>query len=212
MAIIAPFVMRFSLNGTQGNDVTWTNVLDVSTLGDVSIPRANIAARMADVIASAWATNLAPLLSDNVTLRSISWVDLDSADGSVGSLDGIDFSGTQAEAPSPANVAVLVRKVTTSTRGARNGRWYQLGLPEADADWATVVPAVLTAWQTAFGNFRDALDGPQTDPSFDSIPKVVHTRNIGTPENPNIVYESDTEITAMEVQPRLATQRRRLRR
>jgi len=217
MALIAPGVARFTLNGTNAGSNTWANIWDARMLGDVAADRAEACSIYAQLIIDVWSYSISSSQTDDVTLTSVSWVDLDSAEGSTGS-QSLGFAelppyvGAQSGAGSPLQVSVLAIKGGSSQRGSRNGRMFIPGIPEADADEANMASGPLGVLNDRLETFLFALTDPSDIPDFSVLPCVVHTRNVGTPQNPEIEYVSNSVITSLQAVPRLATQRRRLRR
>lgn len=208
--LVVPQVVRYSFSGTYG-EATWANVMDFRVDEEALSDRAIEIENVAGVLEDAWKGFLVPLLVDDLVLTSISWVDLDSADGSTGSIGISGGAGNDTTPPTSAQVSVLIRKNTTGGRSSRPGRWYLPGIPEAGVGITGVDSGYRTALQTALNNWQAALTGPVSQGS-QIEPVVVHTRNTGTEQNPNIVYVSTTPITSYTVSGTAATQRRRLRR
>lgn len=214
MALVAPGCVRFALNGTIFGTRPWTNIWDVDILGDISNPRDEIAVAYAATIYDVWEGSIGLSVSEDVVLTDIGYVDLDSELGTSGNVPppgGEPVAGAQTGEPSPANVSVLVTKQTASVRGDRNGRMYVPGLPEADAGGLDLTGGALDVFADRCEAFLTNLTNPVEISPAVAQPVVIHTRNIGTPTAPNIVYSSHTPITALVPQARLATQRRRLR-
>lgn len=217
MALIANGVVRFSLNGTAAGEVTWANIWDVWMGGVADADRPARCQTYAGLLMEWWESNIALSLTDDIILTSVAWVDLDSADGSTGLVtDGPNtsppYTGALAQIPSPVNSAMLVTKVGASQRGSRNGRMYLLGFPEVEAGNTTLGTSYAEVLQERLDTFLSQTTDPAEIPEEGINPCIVHTRNEGTPENPNIVYAGMSFITGLTLQTRLATQRRRLRR
>lgn len=212
MPLIAPGCMRFTVSGTIDGGGSWANIWDVRVLADVANDRGVVARDYASVLINQWVAQLAPIVTSNVGLTSVSWVDLDSADGSVGTVAGTASPGLRNAAPTPNNVAILVTKAGTGTRGQRTGRWYQVGIPEGEADWQSLTGNYRSEAQDAFTGWLEETTDPEgVDASV--LPTVIHTRR-SDPDDPTseLVYTGNSLITGMIVQTRMATQRRRLRR
>lgn len=155
---------------------------------------------VADDFALAWNLNAAGRLDSNVNWGPVEarvGQDGGVALAGVGSLTG---SGSRSgDSPSP-NVAVLIHLRTA--RGGRRGRgrkyvpWY-VGETEVD-ETGTITPAVVTSCTTAFSNLRTAL----TSNGLDLC--ILHSSGLTPPGDPDLV-------TSVACDPRVATQRRRLR-
>lgn len=217
MALVAPGVARFTYNGDFGGPGSaWANVIDIDMLGDVSIDRAEMCLLMAGVLGKAWVDHIAENVVSSVTLRDVSWVDLDSATGSTGSTtDFVDVdapqSGTNVGDMLARNTCYLIKKGGGSQRGARSGRWYVPGINEEEAGEVNISAERVTQFNADLLFYLGQITDPVFDPAFSAQPVVVHTRNTGTPSAPNIIYTGKTPITTMTCDPIMATQRRRLR-
>jgi hypothetical protein len=109
------------------------------------------------------------------------------------------LAGGAANTAVAPNTALLVNK-TTLLGGRRNrGRWYWPGLPEGDVDQGgNVAGGFLNAVQIDFDSFYTKLG------LEDLYPSLLHSEDIG------LILPA--LITSFVVQPKVATQRRRLRR
>lgn len=85
-----------------------------------------------------WGTTLAPLLSNNVTLRAVRTTDLTTASGAVvETAPGSTTAGGVAEIALPNNVAAVVTHRTAQRGRSFRGRSYIPGLPSGDEDTST---------------------------------------------------------------------------
>lgn len=107
--------------------------------------------------------------------------------------------GDRTSPVNPSNTAVLVRKVT-GVGGRRNtGRWFIPGVINADqTDAGVMTTAAAAAWQSAL----DLIVAGVPALSPDQFENLVILHSDSTPP---------TDVTNLNVQLRLATQRRRLR-
>ena len=218
--LIAPGIARFTVNQSfAGQPVA--NILDVriDTTGSLD-SRLEACTECARDILSNWDDHIRISQADDLTCLSVSWVDMNSESGSTGEVT----TGTGAvwpavggggSAPFSANVAVLVTKVLeTGTRNRRNGRMYLCGGAET---WTTAgAPNQVDAATRATLNANLATFVNDVNNGGDPFEAqwflgVTHTTNVGTPEEPDIVFDGFSDLSAMVVQPLLATQRRRLR-
>lgn len=218
MALVVNGVCRYTINGTfSGRNIA--NVMDVriDTTGSTVSRSAAITSVAVDMFDS-WADRVLPALCNDYGLVSVSWVDLDSETGEVGSVAGtllnpLPQNGVVAGDPLPANVALLVNKLVVAQRNQRKGRTYVCALPESDSASTapnTVTAARVAAWQGIFDGFRDDVEqdsGPTLDYASDIA--VVHITDRDAEGNP--ISGVSTDITGFGVQSLLATQRRRLR-
>jgi hypothetical protein len=222
-ALVAPGICRYTIEGTYaGNPVA--NVLDmhVDIVGSVT-DRNTALADQAAIIISAWVDEILENLPSVYTADIIRWVDLNAADGAVGSATlgtGTDFpsSGTSVGDPMPGNVAVRVNKQISASRGQRQGRMYLPGITESQTSaGAPNAPsaAYIAALNTDLAAFLAAINqnAGTVPPNYDSWLSVVHTENTASPGDPPvIVFDGFSHVTSLVCDGTLATQRRRLRR
>lgn len=210
MALIAPGICRFTLHGTYVDRPT-ANIYDMDINSDVLGDRSVNIADQAQVLLNEWIDHYRAVIASGYTLTSVSWVDLDSIDGETGDRSDptsprtMPSAGQASGDNSPGNLAFLVRKNTASARGHRSGRTYWAGVSETQSVNNTVSGAATTAWATANTNFLDGINQDHDGVfDYDSRLHVVHTNNAGE-------FVSSDEVTSLQLQSRLATQRRRLR-
>lgn len=211
-------VARYSIESTLLGK-PHVNVMDIKidTTGSV-LSRAECVEEQATILRDEWASEVLPLLVDDLVLTGVSWVDIDDTDGSTGSVgvSGVpDTSGDDAGAPLVPNTAALVKKLTTSQRGHRNGRMYIGGLNE------TLVSAAGIIDVTFAGTLQAGLDAFKTDSEQDgSGPGGWSSQFVVThfPPIPDPIPSGDTTfvgessvVSALQLDPIVATQRRRLR-
>lgn len=217
MPLVAPDVCRYTMNGLwAGRQVA--NILDmvVDPSGTVLDGRDAAIEHVAGVLLDEFATWVVGALTVDYQFTSVSWVDLNSATGSTGERTSTDartlpIVGGAGGAAATSNVAMLVKKVTTSARGQRAGRWYLPNPGEVQINENELEATFRGEVQGNLNTFLENITETGVAASWPRFPTVVHTRNIGTPSNPNIEYVDNTQITTMQLQSRLATQRRRLR-
>lgn len=217
MAIIAPFVCRYTISGTAADGVTWANIWDVDVLTAVGEDRGPILETYARLIIDVWGYSIAASLTEDVNLTRVSWVDLNSADGTVGSVTtGLTtdppYNGGTSGAPSPAAISAVATKTGSSRRGARNGRMSILGIPEADASSTAIAAGPLNVLNQRLEIFFTDLQDNDVIAPVSAQAVVVHTRNAGTPQNPDIVYNGKSNVTGLVARARLGTQTRRMSR
>lgn len=205
-------VVRYCLNHTfSGRQVC--NILDIHIDGGPTGSRNENVIDQAEIVARQWKQSILPNLCDDLILQSVSYVDLNAADGITGTFSGDDdpvlpAAGLLTESGMSANVSALITKSTSSGRGTKSGRLYLCGLAESATDQSDsnhLKPAAITQVQAAFDEFKDDVeqDGSVGGPAYESEIGVVHVPKVGDP--------SFTAMSAFSVQGLLATQRRRLR-
>lgn len=222
--LVAPFMCRYTVNGTYaGRPVA--NIIDMAVGTSITTgTREECLADLAGIIVSAWADDVLDFVGDQYTAQTVSWVDLDTIDGSTGETSvgaGTDFpaSGSASTDQMPGSVAFRIGKQISATRGTRQGRMYIVGVPEgvtAAGTPNTVAAGTITAVNGAMATFLDAINVTvaETALDYDSHMVVLHTSSDDNPTPPPkklITYEGASTITSLVCDPTLATQRRRLR-
>lgn len=217
MPIVAPDVVRYSINGTYLNRPA-VNVLDmvVQSQDGTDEPRDEIIPSVAGRLINQWVDNVMTRFNSSYSFQSVSWVDLNSATGQVGSRTTTDEYSLPRAAPGAgqpltAALAMLVEKVTQRQRGSRPGRWFLPAFTEGDIEGNIWIGSTLSATNDALSNFLAEMTETAIGSEQYYFPTVVHTRNAGTPQNPNIVYVNNTQITDLQAVGRVSTQRRRNR-
>lgn len=116
--------------------------------------------------------------------------------------DDATKAGGGAGAPLPQNCGVLITKRTGSAGRRNKGRWYVPGIGEGAVDAIGVVSApTVTAFQTAANATLAAINAAVGIGNM----VILHTSGGTTPPgDPSVV-------TSLQVQSKMATQRRRLR-
>ena len=154
---------------------------------------------IANAFITEWNTTIRTVQHSNVTLDSVYVKTGPNATGSDGAKPA-GLNGAIGGDCAPANLAILVRKVTATGGKRGRGRMYWPGVPEAYIDSAGVLGAgVLAAWQTQASAFLAAMDGW-------NLPLcLLHSPGISIPPAP-------TDIVALTVQGTAGTQRQRMRR
>lgn len=211
MALVVNGICRFAFEGFY-IDRPWVNICDMQldTTGAI-YDRDDWAFQTAGRLINGWVDHLADRVSESLVLNQVSWVDLDSATGSTGSRTvtsehELPEAGFHPAEPLPGNLSVLITKNTNAGRGTRSGRWYQAGLTEPQVVDNSLIPATVDMWQDSFNAFKTYIEEP-SDPigGAQRHMAVVHT----TGDNPQT--GTFTTVDSLTVNPRLATQRRRLR-
>jgi hypothetical protein len=227
MAYVVNGVCRYTINGSM-NGRAVANVLDVfiDTTGTVTA-RPTAVQAFAGIVLDAWHNRILPTICAVYTAQSVTWVDLDSATGTVGSRASTPthtwpFAGTNAIAAQAGNACALMHKNLSSTRGSRKGRMYLPGLAESYTDPAApnvLTTSAISAYTTALNSFYNDVHLTAGGPfAYDTHPVVSHvlTREPIDPAHPDRVPAPLTgvgiTVTSFTIDPVLATQRRRLRR
>lgn len=152
-------------------------------------------------------------LTDDVAVTEVRAKLGPDATGDFASVTG-SWPGTQATTSMPPQVATLVRKVTASGGRRGRGRMYFPGVPETGVDDAGVISgAGVTAWTTALADFLGALTANDVPMFLLHDPATIWTLVNGQPRRvptSDPIPEPDL-VTSLVVDPKVATQRRRLR-
>lgn len=209
MAIIAPGVARFAVNALlAGQD--HVNIFDVNLSDlDIIVSRDEACFTVAGDIINNWSDHILPLLQPEYVAQSVSWIDLDSSSGSTGartSTDGETWpqAGTQTGQCQPGNVCLRLRKVISGQRGYRAGQTRLGGMSEGytlDGTPNTWDPAVIAAFNDAFEDFKDGINGA-LEGGYTANLVVVHTVDDE--------YVGDSNISNFSAVPTVGSQRRRL--
>lgn len=206
MALVVPDIVRYTINGTYlGRPMR--NVLDMRIQNNQQVPlpspydREELVEFGADRVKEAWQDMVQANLSNQYKFESVSWIDLDSANGSVGE-HADPFTGTNSGEPYVANAALVLRKNGERIRGTRQGRMFIGGLVEGAVSGNSLIPAGVTLWNNAASAFRTQLTETGVAADWWSQPVTVHTRQgaaIGV-----------SVVTSMSVDTMLSHQDRRL--
>jgi hypothetical protein len=213
--IVAPDVCRYTINGTIFGRPT-ANIMDMVVLPQLSTPRSDSILEVAKNLLDHWTDSTVSLMTPNSQLESVSWVDLDSLDGETGSIiEGNTHTwpepGTASGESLPASVSVLVTKVAASSRGKRNGRLFLTGASETWTSGNFLTLTALGGYQSGMTDLLEQMTETSVLATTQYFPTVVHTKNVGTPTAPIIEYQGNSQIHAMTVNQRVASQRRRNR-
>jgi hypothetical protein len=163
---------------------------------------------LALAINTAWATNLDPVNNSEVTYLGCRVKKGPMEDGPFATAS-VTNAGQVASAMPPPNVCYLVRKHTALGGKIGSGRMYVPGLAEPDVDSAGNVQASkVTTFQNAWSAFLAALA------TANQPMALLHT--FGTYEKKDgtvvtVPAREPTLVSSLVVDPRCATQRRRLR-
>lgn len=221
MPLVVGGLVRFAINQRYGGNVV-TNIWDVHVDGHGTADRPGAANNLAGIILDAWSVNVLANQSNTMAAESVSWIDMNSADGQTGSRSTTATRTWPAVGPNtdpgmPGNVSVLVRKITDGGRGQRNGRMYLAGIAEAFTAATThneLSPSIVTTINGRMADFLTAVDGDHdlggvtAAYTANSVVTRVLTRD---PDGKPLTGDFAT-IQSLIVDPLLATQRRRLRR
>lgn len=209
--IVAPQVCRFTINGTYAGEEV-ANVIDmqVDTTGGPE-DRPTACYLIAGDILNNWDDHIRPGLVAAYTAVSVSWVDLNSLDGSTGERTSTSdttwpANGGDSGAPSVGAGSVRLNKLQDGGRRARNGRLY---LPGYSEGWTTsgqpnfLTPAIVAGWNESASDFLEGINDAE-GPNNDHTRKMVVVHTVGG------TYIGYSDVTALVCQAEVATQRRRM--
>lgn len=216
--LIVPGVCRFTVNAVlAGIDVATILDFDINTSG-LFQDRIDSIDDQAGVIVNQWSDHVLPWISNDYQAVSVSWVDMDTDDGSVGAKttggdEAWPQSGGEAQVSCPNNVAMLVTKRVQAGRSSRNGRMFIPGIASGQvqaADPRRLAGAYVTALQTHMDDMLTALNQDVSVPvTYQS--KLVVTHVLTRDEDGHPLTGEGREVTQLTVLPLLATQKRRQR-
>lgn len=218
MAIIhAPGVCRYTVKGIVV-DRPWANIIDmeIDTSGGLGT-RSDAIYNVAGDILNNYVEHMLQGLSNEVRFEEISWVDLDTPAGTTGSRTStseytLPETGTSSNEFEAGSVAILYTKeLVGSARNARTGRMYVPGPGSTGTENNELLPLTLTNRQAAADTFLDNITDEAAIYDYTVDMCVVHTPGISGYGAGEIYEASSTHVSRLAVQPRLATQRRRLR-
>jgi hypothetical protein len=160
-------------------------------------------ADMAKAVLEGWIATILPELTDTTKIDGAHWIDLSSSSGDTGDVtpdSGDVTSGGVHVQPCPPQVAYLLKLVTLSERGVRNGRVYLPGVRMDEVDEHGDVSSTTRGNITGAGeSFRDGvIAGPGL------VWSVLH--------NPAGGPTAMTPVAATICEVPVATQKRRLNR
>lgn len=216
MALIAPSVARYTINGTYLGRPT-ANIIDMFIVQEVGIlDRDDRVAQLAEFIRVQWNDRILPAQSTSFTAESVSWVDMNSVDGTVGVVTGSGGTawpnqGETGGNPYSGSVAALITKQAVARRGQRQGRMFLPGLSESYVSGNELDATWLNPLNGQLAQFVADLSATDVLPFEGFYPCVTHTRNDGTPTNPDIVFNGTSRVVSMAVEVQVASQRRRNR-
>jgi hypothetical protein len=196
---VASDIVQISMLGRWTNGHPVINVLHYRV--DVGVGSINVADEMEDVVQN-WQSQLIPEFRDNYTFEGGQYLDLRSADGETGIIPPVVGEPTQGgstgESSNP-NDCVLVHKRTAGARGVRQGRMYLPPPGEGSMDEdGRLTQGAITAMNTRLASFltNTTQGGISEETRFLT---VLHVDN------------TNTKVRALQVDPLVATQRRRQR-
>lgn len=208
--IVAPNICRYSINQTLGGQPV-VNVLDMEVISTNPLEdRPQHLFEVAGDILNNWTDHVLSQQVNDLSARSVSWIDLDSLDGTRGdrsstSAETWPQNGAQAvEAAMPAVVSMRIDKATSGGRGTKSGRMYLAGCgegwtsPDVTQTWLS---SLMASVQASLGNFLNGINNEAGPNGREQALVVVHTREG--------VYRDHSPVTSLTVNSAISTQVRR---
>lgn len=209
--IVAPLVARFSVNQQLAGqqvvnviDMQITNISPFETREDALFSKAG------DILNN-WSDHILAFQCDDIQALSVSWLDIDSLDGSRGERSSTDDhswpmqGGNVSQGIMPGMVAARVDKATAGGRGTKAGRMYLAAMPEARTDDGSALSwsaGTVTTINEYLDDFLNGINGTEgAGPLDEGYMVVVHTRD-GE-------WTDSTPVTALTLNPLVSTQVRR---
>lgn len=163
-----------------------------------------------------WQDHIMLFQDNGVSIQRFEWRSLDQNDNEVGIVlpdSGKRLVGGQATPGAPPNVAVLLKKGTDSRpRGRRDGRAYIVGVAEDSiGEDGSLTGSLFTTMQTEAAAFYNGISDTATFPSGDRYPAVLETTPASRAPGSTPVVIGSRRVTSITVDPKVATQRERLR-
>lgn len=150
-----------------------------------------------------WNTHIVPRVDSNVTTSKITSHGTSLTGTAFLSDTPLAYVGGTVGETTPPNVALLVKKGTGLAGRANRGRMYVpwVGIEGSVDEAGNILAAAVTNFQTSFTAFLNGLAARANDSDM----VLLHTYEIPAPA------PTETVVTSLTVDPRIATQRRRLR-
>lgn len=210
--LIVDGVCRFAMFGVCFRP--WVNILDIHIESSDGDSRPDHIRDQAEIINQEWPLKVNAVLAPNWQYQGCRWVDLDTADGSTGETTEtsgaavLPILGIASGQALPPNVAILIKKLTTASRGTRDGRMYLAGPSEANQDLQTMSSTAVNTLNTNLAAAKAAIEQEGRGVlgiggTYDSRIVVVHA--------PANMPTSWSHLASFQAQSTVATQRRRLR-
>lgn len=184
--------------------IRWTNVGDVDTMVSTCGIIDNTPGRTPATIANLVDVELFQAGIIEMTNMCVGWayqgttIIETTADGSIVGEKNVAVAGTRAISTCPSNCALLIKKLTSEGGRRNRGRFYfpAAYLPETEVDSnGTISSGEVSSWQVRFNNFLTGLGEQQLAIC------IWH----------ELPPSTGTVVTSLQVQSKIATQRRRMR-
>lgn len=208
--LVVAGVLRIAILGHVANGQKCVNIVDVHVDEIEGGGRdADLLDDVARDVLNNWQDEMLGHLGGTYVVEGANWVDLDSADGSTGNLavdSGKPIAGLASTALLPGQVCALVHKnLQGSSRGTRSGRMYLGTLAENVVDDNGMLDAgFIGNLNSDLEDFKDGVNGVV-------VGTHGRTQNLCVVHAPADEGTSQDHISTYSVDPKVATQRRRIR-
>lgn len=199
MPLIIPDAERVSILGNQA-DGPWAAVYGIAT--DTATEGAT-AQSIAQAVLDSFVLEVLPHLTDSVSVTRATYVDLSSESGDTGEVlptSGPSLVGGVTVDPLPPQCTYLIKILTTGGRSVRSGRSFWPGVRSDEVDdRGDITSGTVLTMTTAAEDFAASIESLSG-----ATLGVIHRPSVGSP--------SITDMTQVNCEVAIATQRRRLRR
>jgi hypothetical protein len=213
-ALILGGVCRFSVRQTMLN-VQISNIIDVKIDNEsLTQSRAESCENQAGRILKKWDEHVKAYQLNDVTCREVSWVDLDTANGSVGqrqTADGVQWpvQGLHPGAAGPTFLSARINKLTNAGRGLKAGRLFLAGIHEsmtAPGDPNRIDQDTLNGLAIAFEAFRTGIKATAGagGQGYNSRWVVVHRPLVGQPSFSDVTGVATHENVTHQIRRKAA--------
>lgn len=194
MAFQMTNMVRYAIKGRWSNGRPVVNILDMSVQANANAPggpftseiRYEWVAEKALDIADNWKDHILPTLTTAYQFEAVSWIDLNSANGSTGEVTptgGGAAGALGADSSVPQNTLLISKIEGARSRGTRPGRWYLSGVPEAKFDNNGILdPIWVTQMDNKLEEFRQGVEDQGLTDDVWSVPVVIHEKSASAGE------------------------------
>jgi hypothetical protein len=217
VVVVAGTIVRYTFKHTLRFGNKADTVMDISIDSQGAFSRDGIVDDFNSHVAGYWQDTALGIFGTTSAFNGAHWIDLDTPSGRTGFLGpagGHPVNGGTAGGFLPPNSAYLFHKNGIASRGQRQGRTYIPDVPEASVgDDGLIDPTVLAAkvvkmeqWRTTVGNYERVV-GSGLHPV---AVRIVHVHKPDKTDSTTWTWSSTT-CDSFTGDPKIATQRRRLR-
>lgn len=214
----APLVVALAFKGLHTNGRAIVNTYHLQYSDSSGLDDAD-GAEIATKAAIAWQDEAMDYISDNYTFQGVSWIDLNSEDGRTGLVPpqaGHPSTGADAAAAAGSpQVTLLIKKaVGGSARGQRSGRMFVSPVSEVFVtENGQIGSSELTSLQTKWTAFYVAMNSITYSGGSTVFSCLPHWKGDDDPGDGGGEWPATgvSAVSGLTVDPRVATQRRRMR-